>query len=85
MMIRTILVAGSLALALAACDQPAPEEPTPLPEAPMEPMAPAAPDAGAPVVAPSATDTPPVDNTALPPEQRSSEESVKPESETLFY
>jgi len=83
-MIRTILVASALALALAACDQPAPEAPAELPAAPMEPIAPAAPDAGAPVSAPSAVDTPPA-NTALPPEERTSEESVKPESETLFY
>jgi hypothetical protein len=30
-------------------------------------------------------DTPPADSSTLPPEQRTSEESVKPESETLFY
>ena len=45
----------------------------------------AAEDVEAPVVDPNAVDTPPVDTTRLPPEKRSSEESVQPQSETLFY
>lgn len=84
MMLRTIIAVSALVLALAACDQPAPEEPMELPAAPVEPVVPAAPDAGEPVVAPSVVDTPP-NNSTLPPEQRTSEESVQPESETLFY
>ena len=31
------------------------------------------------------TTAPPTDSTTLPPESRTSEETVKPESETLFY
>lgn len=73
------------ALGLAACEDPASNEPE-YGEAPTElPMAPAAEDVGAPAAAPSAVDTPPLDSTTLPSEKRSSEESVKPESETLFY
>ncbi len=49
------------------------------------PIAPAAEDAGLPAAVPGATDTPPVDSTTLPPEKQSSEESVRPDSETLFY
>lgn len=74
------------ALAVAACDDPQESnEPETADAAMAEPVAPAAEDAGVPVAAPSAVDTPPADSTTLPPEKRSSEESVKPESETLFY
>ncbi|HWQ87726.1 hypothetical protein [Brevundimonas sp.] len=74
------------ALAAAACDDPQESnEPETADAAMEEPVAPAAEDAGVPVAAPSAVDTPPADSTTLPPEKRSSEESVKPESETLFY
>ena len=48
-------------------------------------IAPAADDAGVPVADPGAVDAPPADSTTLPSEKRSSEESVQPESETLFY
>lgn len=74
------------ALTVAACDDPqASNEPEVADVAVEAPVAPAAEDAGVPTAAPSAVDTPPADSTTLPPEKRSSEESVKPESETLFY
>lgn len=54
---------------------------------PVEEQAPAAEDSAEPVVAPEVTDpvptAPPVDT--LPPDEKSSEQSVQPESETLFY
>ena len=74
------------ALSVAACDAPqVSNEPETADTAMDIPVAPAAEDVGAPVAAPSAVDTPPTDSTVLAPEKRSSEESVKPESETLFY
>lgn len=69
---------------LAACDEPEPvrEEPVVVVEEAAE--APAAEDVAVPATDPAALPSaPPVDT--LPPEQRSSEESVQPESETLFY
>jgi len=79
------ILALSTAFGVAACDDPNAGEPG-YSEAPMEaPVAPAAEDVVAPVAEPSAVDTPPMDSTTLPPEKRSSEESVQPESETLFY
>lgn len=78
------LVAIASAVALTACDDPRPAEPEVL-DAPMEEaVAPAVEEVQAPVAAPSATDTPP-DNSTLPSEKRTSEESVRPDSETLFY
>lgn len=75
----------STAFGLAACDDPNGNS-SEVAEAPMEaPVAPAADDAGVPVAAPSAVDAPPADSTTMPAEKRSSEESVQPESETLFY
>lgn len=77
------LVAMAGAVALTACDDPRPAEPE-VQDMPLEePLAPAAEDVQAPVAAPSATDTPPSD--PLPAEKRTSEESVRPDSETLFY
>lgn len=67
--------------ALAACSDPAPEpEDTVEPpvEAPVAPLPEETP-------LPATTPAPPVDSTTLPPESRTSEETVKPESETLFY
>lgn len=84
---RLMLLAGLgvAALALAACEEPAPQQ-AELPPPPMEePMAPAATDEGVPAADTTApTDAPPV-NSTLPPENRSSEQTVQPESETLFY
>ena len=79
------ILALSTAFGVAACDDPTSNDQE-VAEAPMdEPIAPAAEDVGAPVAEPSATGAPPVDSTTLPPEKRSSAESVQPESETLFY
>jgi hypothetical protein len=79
------ILALSTAFGVAACDDPNDYE-SEVAEAPIEaPVAPAAEDVGAPVAAPSAVDTPPADSTTMPPEKRSSAESVQPESETLFY
>lgn len=76
----------SSALAAAACDDPRESNEPETADVAMEaPVAPAAEDAGVPVAEPSAVDKPPADSTTVPPEKRSSEESVKPESETLFY
>lgn len=84
---KRLILAGLLATAsaLSACEEPTPRE-EPMADAIEAPMvAPSAEDAGVPASAPSATDTPPVDPSALSPEKRSSEETVQPESETLFY
>lgn len=79
-------LALSSALTAAACDDPRESNAPETADVAMEaPVAPAAEDAGVPVAEPSAVDTPPADSTTVPPEKRSSEESVKPESETLFY
>ncbi|MDP1911857.1 hypothetical protein [Brevundimonas sp.] len=79
------ILALSTAFGVAACDDPNADD-REVAEAPMEaPLALPAEDAGAPVAAPSAVDSPPADSSTLPSEKRSSEESVKPESETLFY
>lgn len=78
------LAAIAGAVAVAACDDPRPAEPEVM-DAPLEePVAPAVEEVQAPVAAPSATDVPP-DNSASPAEKRTSEESVRPDSETLFY
>ena len=77
------LVAIAGAVALTACDDPRPAEPEVLDTPMEEPVAAAAEEVQAPVAAPSATDTPPSDT--LPAEKRTSEESVQPDSETLFY
>ncbi|HZV83556.1 MAG TPA: hypothetical protein VFF48_01080 [Brevundimonas sp.] len=74
------------AVALAACDDPQAYDEREVADVVVEESAATAADeAAAPVAAPSAVDTPPADTTTLPGEKRTSEESVKPESETLFY
>lgn len=74
------------AVTLGACDDPQAYDDRETADVVIEePVAQAAEDAGAPVDAPSAVDTPPADASTLPGEKRTSEESVKPESETLFY
>ena len=50
-----------------------------------EPVAPSIADAAAPAADTAAPTTPPLDSSALPSEKKTSEESVQPESETLFY
>lgn len=78
------LVAIAGAVALTACDDPRPAEPEVM-DAPLEEaVAPSIDEVQAPVAAPSATDTPP-DNNRSPAEKRTSEESVQPDSPTLFY
>ena len=81
-----VLMAAGGALAVAGCDDPVGGEPETY-EPPMEePAAPAAADAGAPAEATVPADPPPpVDPATLPADKRSSEESVQPDSETLFY
>lgn len=78
---RMMLAAAVGAFALAGCSDPAPE-----PEETLEPQmeAPVAPPIEE-VPPTTATTPPPADSTTLPPESRTSEETVKPESETLFY
>ena len=79
---RLMLAAAFGAFALGACSDPAPE-----PEETLEPSM------EAPVALPveelpppvTTTAPPPTDSSTLPPESRTSEETVKPESETLFY
>lgn len=79
-----------LALALAAsaglagCDEPRSEQIETAPPPEQAPVAPAAEDMVAPA-ADAATSAPATDPSTVPPEQRTSEETVKPESETLFY
>ncbi len=78
-------VATAAVLALAACGESYERnEPVPPPEPVPENMPPAAEDM-APPASDTVPDTPPIDPSMLPPDQRSSEQSVQPESETLFY
>lgn len=82
-----LLCAAAVAgLSLAACDEPrrdtTPETTTAIPEVVVE-AAPAETDATA--AAAQAPDAPPVDASSLSPEPPTSEETVRPESETLFY
>ena len=83
---QMILVAAAALLGLAACDDPRPvDESMETAPPPME-VAPSAEDLAADAAAQAPAETPrPADNTALPTDQRSSEESVRPDSETLFY
>lgn len=89
LIVKRLLLATSLGAAafLASCDEPRQDHDYEAVEIQTEePAAPAAEDSAAPVVAeaPAATEAPaPVDT--LPPEQRTSEQTVQPESDTLFY
>ncbi len=79
------ILALSTAFGVAACDDQNSNDYNDV-EPPMEaPIAPPAEEVAVPAAAPSAVDAPPVDYSTLPPEKRSSAESVQPESETLFY
>lgn len=83
---RTILLlALGGAAALAACDQPQSEQIETAPPSVEAPMAPAAEDQAVPASDAEAPTTPATDPSTIPPEQRSSEQTVQPESETLFY
>lgn len=76
----------STALGVAACDDPRSSNEPEFADVPTEaPVAPAAEEASEPIAVPGAADTAAADYTTLPSEKRSSEESVQPESETLFY
>ncbi|HEY1072813.1 hypothetical protein [Brevundimonas sp.] len=82
---RLLLIAAlGAAAATSACDEP-PVETESVQVEVQEPAAPAAEESAAPAVAeaPAADAPPPVDT--LPPEQRTSEQTVQPESDTLFY
>ncbi|GAA0626473.1 hypothetical protein GCM10009422_24150 [Brevundimonas kwangchunensis] len=78
------LLAVSGAFALAACEDPRPVEDEFIGPPVEEPVAPAAEDVAAPTdaVAPPPA---PTDSSSQPTEPRTSEQSVQPESETLFY
>ncbi len=83
---RLVLLAalGAAGLAVAGCEDPASQQAETAPPQIEAPVAPAATDQGVAAADTTApTDVPPT--STLPPEQRSSEETVKPESETLFY
>lgn len=82
---RLILLATiGAGLCVAACEEPAPRQVEIAPPPMEETVAPAATDQGVPASDTTApADTAPTER--LPPEQRSSEQSVQPESETLFY
>ena len=82
---RLILAVSAIA-ALAACDDEAYRAPAQgdLPPPPAMEPAPAAGDEGA-DAADAAPETPPTDYSQLPPPPESSEETVQPESDTLFY
>jgi hypothetical protein len=79
------ILALSTALGVAACGNPNGNDAETAEGTMDAPTAPTAEDAGVPVAAPGAAAAPPADSTTLPPEKQSSEESVRPESETLFY
>lgn len=79
-----VLAAALSGLTLAGCEEPVSHQSEIAPSAD-EVVAPAAADEGVPAADTTApTDVPPPTST-LPPEQRSSEQTVQPESETLFY
>ncbi len=79
------ILALSTAFGVVACDEPYPDN-SEVAGTPMEePVALPAEEAAAPVAEPGAAGAPAPDSTTLPAEKRSSEESVQPESETLFY
>ncbi|WP_420472076.1 hypothetical protein [Brevundimonas sp. FT23042] len=78
------LLAVSAVFAVAACDNPPSAEDEGLADKAAEQALP--PVIEEPVVeTPAPAPPPPVDSTTLPQEKRTSEESVQPESETLFF
>ncbi len=79
---RVILAAVlSSAALLSGCEDPAPEQ-SETAQATVEAVPAEAPP---PVVEPEKVEKAPSDASRLPPDARTSEETVKPESETLFY
>ncbi|HUH10823.1 MAG TPA: hypothetical protein VLZ51_08295 [Brevundimonas sp.] len=89
LIVKRLLLATSLSAAafLAACSDPQSDHDYEAVEIQSEePAAPAAEESAAPAVAeaPAATEAPaPVD--AIPHDERTSEQTVQPESDTLFY
>ena len=85
--LMTIFAAAGAAFALSACEPPSDhdgrDEVSDIPTEP--PVADAAADSAADAAATAPTDDAPVDHSTLPADRRSSEESVQPESETLFF
>ena len=79
---RLMLAAAFGALALGACSDPAPEPEETLEPQMEQPVAPVEEVAPPPTATPAA---PHADSSTLPTESRTSEETVKPESESLFY
>ncbi|GAD59143.1 hypothetical protein MBEBAB_1393 [Brevundimonas abyssalis TAR-001] len=81
-----LILAISAVAALAACDDEAYRDPAQgdLPPPPAMEPAPAAEDEGVDTAA-TTPETPPTDYSQLPPPPESSESTVQPESETLFY
>jgi hypothetical protein len=85
--ISLFVIAAALA-SVAACDDVAYRDAEPDVVEPTINVPPIAEDAGVPAadtVPDTTTAPPPVDRSALPPDERSSAETVAPESETLFY
>lgn len=83
-LIALAVLAG--ALTVAACDDPSYEEDAGPPPIEAQAAEDVATEAAAADAAPAPTDVPPAaDQGTLPPDTKSSEESVQPESETLFY
>jgi len=84
---RWILFAAlGAGLVVAGCEVPGARDAESAPPVMDDEMAAAAADQAAPAAATGApADALPADASPLPPEQRSSEETVQPESETLFY
>lgn len=78
------LAVGACAV-LAGCEDPRPAQEETMIIEPEPPVAPAAEIQAPPAVDPNISTAPPVDPSTLPPEDRASEETVQPESETLFY
>lgn len=78
------LLALAGAVTLTACDDPRPAEPEVMQAPTEEPVAAAVEAVQVPVVASDAVDPAP-DASAAPTDKRTSEESVQPNSETLFY
>lgn len=80
----TLFAALGLALAVAGCEDPSPRQSEVAPPAVEEAVAVAAEDQGVPAADTTApADLPPAEHS--PTEPRSSDQSVQPESETLFY
>lgn len=88
LIVKRLLLAAGLAAtaALAACSDPSSDNDYEAVEIQTEEPAAPAEDSAAPAVAETTipTDAPPPVDT-LPPEQRTSEQTVQPESDTLFY